>query len=97
MRFKVTLNAFCSPIKIIFVYRTQVLSVCPYLLFKFSLHIHITFQVFKFKKKRYLVTDTICPRSSDPFHIVTYYMKWVTTSSTYSNGKCKEPAAMAAT
>ena len=30
---------------------------------------------------------TICPRSSDPFHIVTYYMKWVTTSWTYSISK----------
>ena len=29
--------------------------------------------------------DTVCPRSSDPFDVVTYYMKWVTTSWTYSN------------
>ena len=27
---------------------------------------------------------TVCPRSSDPFTIVSYYMKWVTTSWTYS-------------
>ena len=27
---------------------------------------------------------TVCPRSSDPFYTVTYYMKWVTTSWTYS-------------
>ena len=27
---------------------------------------------------------TICPRSSDPFYLVTYYIKWVTTSWTYS-------------
>ena len=26
----------------------------------------------------------ICPRSSDPFYIVTYYITWVTTSSTHS-------------
>ena len=26
---------------------------------------------------------TICPRSSDPFYIVSYYIKW---SLTYSNG-----------
>ena len=26
----------------------------------------------------------ICPRSSDPFYIVTYYMNWVTTSWTHS-------------
>ena len=25
---------------------------------------------------------TLCPRSSDPFHIVTYYVKWVTISWT---------------
>ena len=23
---------------------------------------------------------TICPRSSDPFYVVTYYIKWVITS-----------------
>ena len=28
--------------------------------------------------------DTMCPRSSDPYYIVTYYMKRVTTSWTYS-------------
>ena len=27
---------------------------------------------------------TVCPRSSDPFHIARYYKKWVTTSWTYS-------------
>ena len=27
---------------------------------------------------------TVCPRSSDPFYIVSYDMKWVTTSWTYS-------------
>ena len=26
--------------------------------------------------------DTVCPRSSDPFYVVTYYIKWVTTSWT---------------
>ena len=26
---------------------------------------------------------TVCPGSSDPFYIVTYYIKWVTTSWTY--------------
>ena len=30
------------------------------------------------------VRDTVCPRSSDPFYIVGYYIKWVTTSWTYS-------------
>ena len=28
--------------------------------------------------------NTVCPRSSDPFYIVSYYIKWVTTSWTYS-------------
>ena len=27
---------------------------------------------------------TVCPGSSDPFYIVTYYIKWITTSWTYS-------------
>jgi len=35
---------------------------------------------FEFVKINY----TICPRSSDPFYIVTY-VKWVTTSWTHSN------------
>ena len=26
----------------------------------------------------------ICPRSSDPIYIVSYYIKWVTTSWTHS-------------
>ena len=28
-------------------------------------------------------SGTIYPRSSDPFYIVTYYMKWVSTSWTH--------------
>ena len=27
---------------------------------------------------------TVCPRISDPFYVVLYYIKWVTTSWTYS-------------
>ena len=27
---------------------------------------------------------TVCPRSSDPFYVVTYYIKLVTTSWTHS-------------
>ena len=27
-------------------------------------------------------TYTVCPRSNDPFYIVSYYIKWVTTSWT---------------
>ena len=32
--------------------------------------------------------NTICPRSSAPFYIVTYYMKWVATS--WTDGISKE-------
>ena len=39
--------------------------------------------------KKYLMRhpslSTVCPRSSDPFYLVGYYIKWVTTSWTYSN------------
>ena len=31
--------------------------------------------------------NTVCPGSSDPFYVVTYYSKWVTTSWTYSNSE----------
>ena len=31
-----------------------------------------------------LYLSTMCPRSSDPFYIVIYYIIWVTTSWTYS-------------
>ena len=30
-----------------------------------------------------MCNTTVCPGSSDPFYIVTYYTKWVTTSWTY--------------
>ena len=39
------------------------------------------------EQQRYLTSvlgDTVCPRSSDPFYVVTYYIKWVATSWTYS-------------
>ena len=29
--------------------------------------------------------DTLCPRNSDPFYVLTCYIKWVITSWTYSN------------
>ena len=35
----------------------------------------------------YNLRYTVCPRSSDPFYIVIYYIKWVTTSWTYSSDK----------
>ena len=33
----------------------------------------------------------VCPKSSDPFYIITYYIKWVTTSWTYSNAVSHKP------
>ena len=33
------------------------------------------------------IVVTICSRDSDPFYIVTYYMKWVTTSWRLSTNK----------
>ena len=42
----------------------------------------------KSDKKALLLSYTICPRSSDPFYIVSYYIKWVTTFWTYSKSKC---------
>ena len=30
------------------------------------------------------ISYTVCPRSSDLFYVVTYNIKWVTTSWTYS-------------
>ena len=32
-----------------------------------------------------------CPRSNDPFYIVSYYIKWFTTSWTYSTVKVNLP------
>ena len=34
------------------------------------------------------VICTVCPRSTYPFHIASYYIKWVTTSWTYSSCIC---------
>ena len=31
--------------------------------------------------------NTACPKSSNPFHTVSYYIEWVTTSWTYSSNK----------
>ena len=28
------------------------------------------------------IMHTVCPRNSDPFYIITYYINWVTTSWT---------------
>ena len=36
------------------------------------------------------IKTTICPRSSDPFNIATYYIKWVTTFWTHSRGKLEK-------
>ena len=31
------------------------------------------------KRKSIITIITVCPGSSDPFYVVTYYIKWVTT------------------
>ena len=31
-----------------------------------------------------MLGHTVCPVSSDPFYVVTYYIKWVTTYWTHS-------------
>ena len=36
------------------------------------------------KKEEEKGFHTVCPRSSDPFYIVTHYVNWVTTSWAYS-------------
>ena len=33
--------------------------------------------------------DTVCPRSSDPFYIVSFYIKWVTTILGHTVDDCK--------
>ena len=38
-------------------------------------------------KENAVFSYAVCPRSSDPIYIVTYYVKWVTTFWTYSNGQ----------
>ena len=35
-------------------------------------------------ESKVMILYTVCPGSSDPFYVVTYYIKWVTTSWTYS-------------
>ena len=37
-----------------------------------------------------ILDGTICPRSSDPFYIVNYYINWVTTSWTHSSSETGE-------
>ena len=49
----------------------------------------LSFKIIKSKSTKLvlvktMVTFTVCQRSSDPFYVVTYYIKWVTTSWTYS-------------
>ena len=42
----------------------------------------------KKQKKKAQESFTVCPESSDPFYIVSYYIKWVTTSWTHSTSGC---------
>ena len=36
--------------------------------------------------KKNIILYTVCPRSSNPFHIVTCYIKWVTTQTVDIDG-----------
>ena len=36
--------------------------------------------------------STLCPRSDDPFYVVTYYIKWVTTSTSKQASKLRNTA-----
>ena len=40
--------------------------------------------VFAYNYMFFFPLHTVCPGSTDPFHVVTYYIKWVTTSWTHS-------------
>ena len=52
--------------------------------YTFALHIHVRWMLAS-TAQNYLYT--VCPGSSDTFCIVSYYIKRVTTSLTYSNSK----------
>ena len=39
-----------------------------------------------------MTSETVCPRSSDPFYTVSYFIKRVTTSWTYSMRPEPDPA-----
>ena len=42
------------------------------------------------KGSTYLSIYTVCPRSSDPFYRVSYYINWVTTSWSHSTDLSKQ-------
>ena len=41
----------------------------------------LLFEKFEYTAKQTHLS-TVCPRNRDPFYIVTYYIKWITTSWT---------------
>ena len=47
---------------------------------------HVYFSTWLYGLRIFTGSDhiTVCPRSSDPFYILSYYIKWVTISWTYS-------------
>ena len=49
-------------------------------------------RIFQVQNKKQIVANTIRPKSSDPFYIVTYYINWVTTSWTHSMVKINDTA-----
>ena len=59
-----------------------------YILLLFS-QINIEWTIIHLKNNYQFRKCTVCPRSSDPFYIVSYYIKWGTTSWTYSASRCR--------
>ena len=55
--------------------------ILPHLLYIFTV-VHALNVVFIFARIWAFYVNTVCPRSSDPFYILTFYIKLVTTSWT---------------
>ena len=58
------------------VHFTNIYQISPFLYRQYTMKILPDFLTYRM--------CTVCPGSSDPFYIVSYYIKWVTTSWTYS-------------
>ena len=54
--------------------RFVILPVCKFRCFEFYIYAIC----------RFVLNSAICPRSLDPFYIVSFYIKWVKTSWTYT-------------
>ena len=75
---RVSLYTCCAQIGRRYLYQKQIMKPPP---FSFETVIFSPQEIknfFPYKR------DTLCPRSSDPFYIVSYCIKWVTTSWKHS-------------